>query len=67
MVTKRCYQCGYKLTPPITYNLFNTAIHKVVPVCKDCHTAHLRMRAKQKRADLAATRKGPIPNKPDLL
>ena len=49
MVTKRCYQCGCKLTPAITYNLFNMAIHKVVPVCKDCHTTYLRMRAKQRK------------------
>ena len=55
-MVKRCYHCGYKLTPNITYNLYNTAIGKVVTVCKDCHTAHLRMRAKQrKRAALAGT------------
>nr|DAL92400.1 MAG TPA: Cytochrome C' [Caudoviricetes sp.] len=48
-MVKRCYHCGYKLTPNITYSLYNTAIGKVVTVCKDCHTSHLRMRAKQRK------------------
>ena len=49
MVTKRCYQCGYKLTPATTYSLYNTGIGKVVSVCKDCHTSYLRIRAKQRK------------------
>lgn len=48
-MVKRCYHCGYKLTPHITYSLYNTAIGKVVTVCKDCHTSHLRMRVKQRK------------------
>ena len=48
-MVKRCYHCGYKLTSNITYSLYNTAIGKVVTVCKDCHTSHLRMRAKQRK------------------
>ena len=55
-MVKRCYHCGYKFTPATTYSLYNTAIGKVVAVCKDCHTAHLRMMARQrKRAIPAAT------------
>ena len=48
-MVKRCYHCGYKLTPNITYSLYNTAIGKVVAVCKDCHTSYLRVRAKQRK------------------
>ena len=51
-MVKRCYHYGYKLTPATTYSLFNTGIGKVVAVCKDCHTAHLRMRAKQRKRTL---------------
>lgn len=55
-MVKRCYHCGYKLTNHETYSIFNTAIGKVVCVCKNCHTTYLRMRAKErKRAALAGT------------
>ena len=50
-MVKRCYHCGCKLTPHITYSLYNTAIGKVVAVCKDCHTSYLRVRAKQRKKD----------------
>lgn len=55
-MVKRCYHCGYKLTNHETYSIFNTAIGKVVCVCKNCHSTYLRMRAKErKRAALAGT------------